>query len=91
MPRKPAQRPWLAMGVSRSTYYRRRKQAAQQAALSAATAARLAVLDRLDWMLGQMRAELDLAARFMVEGAEILAGLGASHDKLVPSVPLCKN
>jgi hypothetical protein len=23
MPRKPAQRPWLAMGVSRSTWYRR--------------------------------------------------------------------
>jgi hypothetical protein len=24
MPRKPAVRPWLAMGISRSTYYRRR-------------------------------------------------------------------
>jgi hypothetical protein len=27
MPRRPAQKPWLAEGVSRSTWYRRRKQA----------------------------------------------------------------
>jgi hypothetical protein len=25
MPRRPALRPWLALGISRSTYYRRRK------------------------------------------------------------------
>jgi hypothetical protein len=31
-PRRPAQRPWLALGISRSTYYRRRKQARERAA-----------------------------------------------------------
>jgi hypothetical protein len=46
MPRKPAQRRWLAMGISRSTWYRRRAKARQQAALAQATAAREAVLDR---------------------------------------------
>src|ERR1017187_8852590 len=35
MPRRPAQRPWLAEGVSRSTWYRRRKQARERAALLA--------------------------------------------------------
>ncbi|MGA3340867.1 MAG: hypothetical protein ABSD11_09600 [Methylocella sp.] len=40
MPRKPAQKPWLAEGISRSTWYRRRAKAGEQAALAAATAAR---------------------------------------------------
>ena len=31
MPRRPAQRPWLAEWVSRSTWYRRRKQARERA------------------------------------------------------------
>jgi hypothetical protein len=30
MPRKPAQRPWLAMGISRSTWYRRRAKLASR-------------------------------------------------------------
>ena len=32
MPRRPAQRPWEAMRISRSTYYRRRAKARQEAA-----------------------------------------------------------
>jgi hypothetical protein len=31
MPRKPASKPWLAMNISRSTYYRRRAKAANAA------------------------------------------------------------
>jgi hypothetical protein len=31
MPRKPASKPWLAMNISRSTYYRRRAKARQLA------------------------------------------------------------
>ena len=42
-PRKPAQRPWLALGISR----RRRAKARERAALAQAMAAREAVLDRL--------------------------------------------
>ena len=49
-PRKPAQRPWLVLGISRSTYYRRRAKARSQAAL----AAREAVLDRLAWQLAEL-------------------------------------
>jgi hypothetical protein len=44
-PRRPAQQPWLALGISRSTWYRRRKKAREQAA----PAAREAVIDRLQW------------------------------------------
>jgi hypothetical protein len=61
-PRKPAARPWLALGISRSTYYRRRAKAREQAALAQAMAAREAVLDRLAWQLAELRASLDRCA-----------------------------
>jgi hypothetical protein len=35
MPRRPAQRPWLAEGISRSAWYLRRKQSRERAALAA--------------------------------------------------------
>jgi len=61
--------PWEAVGVSRSTWYRRKAkvreqaaQAARAAALAAATAAREAVLDRLQWQLAELRASLDRCA-----------------------------
>ena len=38
-PRRPAQQPWLAEGISRSTWYRRRKRA-RDAAMACATFAR---------------------------------------------------
>jgi hypothetical protein len=57
-PRKPAERPWEAAGLSRSTYYRRRRKAREQAAV----AAREAVLDRLQWQLAELRANLDRCA-----------------------------
>jgi hypothetical protein len=53
-PRKPAQSPWLALGISR----RRRAKARSQAAL----AAREAVLDRLAWQIAELRAGLDRCA-----------------------------
>ena len=68
-PRKPAARPWLALGISRSTYYRRRAkareqaaQAAREAVLAQAVAAREAVLDRLAWQIAELRASLDRCA-----------------------------
>jgi hypothetical protein len=75
MPRKPAQRPWLAMGVSRSTYYRRRAKARHEAALAQATAAREAVLDRLQWQLAELRVSLDRCA---AANAAMAAELSAS-------------
>ena len=45
-PRKPAQKPWLAEGISRSTYYRRRKQGRERAALAFETNRQRLVLSR---------------------------------------------
>jgi hypothetical protein len=75
MPRKPAQKPWLAEGISRSTWYRRRKQARERQALTLVATAREAVVDRLDWQLARLRRELETAARFADEGAAIIAEL----------------
>jgi hypothetical protein len=77
MPRKKAKQPWLAQGVSRSTYYRRLKQARERAAVAVATVSRQAVLDRLDYQLLLLRANLDRCAWFVDEGAAIIAELGA--------------
>ncbi len=67
-PRKPAQRLWLAVGISRSTYYRRRAKAREAAAL----AAREAVLDRLAWSVAELRANLDrMAVAQAVMAAEL--------------------
>src|SRR5215468_8894559 len=58
-PRKPAQRPWLALGISRpKPLYRRRAKAREQAAL----AAREAVLDRLQWQMTELRVSLERCA-----------------------------
>ena len=84
MPRKPAQRPWLAEGFSRSTWYRRRKQAREREALTVVATTREAVFDRLDWQLARLRRELETAARFADEGAAIiteLAGYSGSSGR----------
>jgi hypothetical protein len=79
-PRKPAQRPWLALGISRSkTWYWRRAKARQQAALAQAMAAREAVLDRLAWQLAELRASLERAA---VAHAAMAAELALAEGKL---------
>jgi len=44
-PRRPAQRPWLAEGISRSTWYRRRKQAREREALVTRVARNQAMFD----------------------------------------------
>jgi hypothetical protein len=73
-PRKPAQRPWLAMGISRSTFYRRRAKARQQVAQTQAVAAREAVFDRLRWQVAELRTHLD---RLAAANAAMAAELGA--------------
>ncbi|HEY8007726.1 MAG TPA: hypothetical protein VIE66_13245 [Methylocella sp.] len=54
-PRRPAQKPWLAEGVSRSTWYRRRAKARQQAALAA-------TFERAEAFVQQMQIELENCA-----------------------------
>jgi hypothetical protein len=77
MPRRPAQKPWLAEGISRSTWYRRRKRAREQAAAALATAASQAALERLEWQLSLLRSELERCARLTDEGAAIITELAA--------------
>jgi|ERR1035437_9804719 hypothetical protein len=62
---------------SRSTWYRRQKKARKQAAAALAVMTRQAALDRLEWQITQLRADLEKAARFADEGAAILAELAA--------------
>jgi hypothetical protein len=66
------QRPWLAAGISRSTWYRRQKKAREQAAAAQAAMTRQALLDRLERQMMQLRAELETAAHYAREDAAIL-------------------
>ena len=66
MPRRPAQRPWLAEGCSRSTWYRRRKQAREREAVAMATAASHAALKRLSFQLSLLRSDLERCAAIYV-------------------------
>jgi hypothetical protein len=70
-PRRPAQKPWLAMGVSRSTYYRRRKQAREREVL----AARQAAVERASAFVAELQAELAEAARCQAVMAAIFGEL----------------
>ena len=79
MPRRPAQRPWLAEGVSRSTWYRRRKQARERAALAdlnrSITRATLnSVITRASSFVAQLQRELAEVARWEAITAAIIGG-----------------
>ena len=77
MPRAPAQRPWLALGISRSTYYRRRKRAqeAQTAILRETAIARAASLAE------RLRADLERCAALNCEMLAELAARNGCLDK----------
>jgi hypothetical protein len=72
-PRPKAKQPWLAAGISRSTRYRREKKARDLAAAALAEMTRQAALDRLEWQMTRLRADLEIATRYADEGAAILA------------------
>jgi hypothetical protein len=73
MPRQPAKRPWLALGIGRSTYYRRRKRAQEaRAAILRETAIAQAAN-----LAGRLRADLDRCAALDCEVAAILRELTA--------------
>jgi hypothetical protein len=67
MPRRPAQKPWLAQGISRSTWYRRRAKAREQAAL-----------ERAEVFIYQLQAELAEAARCQAVAAGIIAAMSVT-------------
>jgi hypothetical protein len=62
MPRRPAQRPWLAEGISRSTWYRRRKQAREREALVARVARNQAMFDRAEAFAAALARDLERCA-----------------------------
>ncbi len=72
-PRRPAQRPWLAEGVSRSTWYRRKQRARQAASVACAHA----ILDRAEAFAAALTRDLDRCAALEREFMAILAELTA--------------
>jgi hypothetical protein len=68
MPRKPAQRPWLAMGISRSTYYRRRAKARQDVNFAVS-------VNRANYLADRLTADL---ARCVIANAAMARELGNS-------------
>jgi hypothetical protein len=75
MPRKPAERPWLAEGISRSTYYRRKAKALQEAARSAESVRRLTLLSRAEAFTRQLQLDLAEAARCQAIAAAVIGEL----------------
>jgi hypothetical protein len=78
MPRKPARRPWLASGVSRSTYYRSRAKARQEAALAA-------TFTRAEVFVNDLQRELAEAARCHAIMASIIGELAADSWNVGPT------
>ncbi len=74
-PRKPAERPWLAEGISRSTWYRRKAKARQEAALAA-------TLSRAERFVAELQADLARASTLQAQCAAILAEF--------PATPYCQ-
>jgi hypothetical protein len=67
-PRLKAKQPWLAAGISRSTWYRRRKKAREQAPAALAPTKRRAALDRLECQIASNRDPLFASNRDPSEG-----------------------
>ena len=82
MPAKPAQRPWLALGISRSTWYRRRAEARSQAALAVETNRRRLLLSRAEAFVAELQRDLARASTLQAQCAAILAEF--------PATPYCQ-
>jgi hypothetical protein len=61
-PRRPAQRPWPAEGISRSTWYRRRKQVREREASAAVAVQQQAMLDCAEAFSAALARDLDRCA-----------------------------
>ncbi len=78
MPCAPAQKPWLALGISRSTYYRRRKRAQE----ARAAILRQTAIARAASLAERLRADLERCAALNYEVAGMLAELAARNGYL---------
>ena len=72
-PRRPAQRPWLAESISRSTWYRRKQRARQATAVACACT----TLERAEAFAAALTRDLDRCAALERETVAILAELTA--------------
>jgi hypothetical protein len=70
MPRRPAKQPWLAEGISRSTWYRRRKKARDAAAACA-------IFARAESFAAELTRDLARCATLERESMAIIAELAA--------------
>ena len=78
-PRRPAQKPWLAEGISRSTWYRRKAKARERAALGQGLLweadkgrVREVMFNRLAWQVAELRESLDKVAAFNAIMGQVL-------------------
>jgi hypothetical protein len=72
-PRRPAKRPWLAEGISRSTWYRRKQRARQAAAVACSRA----TLERAEAFAAALTRDLSRCAALEHESMAIIAELTA--------------
>jgi hypothetical protein len=85
MPRKPAQRPWLAEGISRSTWYRRGNRIGQAHNLASIKRPAVADLgtascDRASAFVRELQAELAEVARCQAVTAAIIGEMAHRPD-----------
>jgi hypothetical protein len=78
-PRRPAQRPWLAGGISRSTWYRRRKAAREREALAARASKSQATVERAEAFAAELARDLERCAAFHAVMARELAAVYTSY------------
>ena len=76
-PRRPAQRAWLAEGISRSTWYRRRAKAREAAARQCALASVERTFARAESFIHQLQRDLERCAAVHVAIAAIIGELAA--------------
>ncbi len=76
-PRRPAQRPWLAEGISRSTWYRRRAKAREASAKQCALASVERTFARAKAFVAELQADLAEASRCHAITASIIGELAA--------------
>lgn len=82
MPRRPAKQPWLAEGVSRSTWYRRRKKAQHMATVATACAA----FSRAESFAAELTGDLARCAALERETTAIIAELTAYAARNRPAL-----
>jgi hypothetical protein len=76
-PRRPAQRPWLAEGISRSTWYRRRAKAREATARECVLASVARTFARAEAFAAELQADLERCAAAHGAMAAIVGELAA--------------